>query len=64
MLDRFYRSLKDLEEVGIRSQKGDILFYNSNCVTNKKTINGTNTDWTGYYKTLPSIKETKKRKKR
>jgi len=24
-----------------------------NCVTNKKTINGTNTDWTGYYKTLP-----------
>ena len=33
-----------------------------NCVTNKKTINGTNTDWTGYYKTLPNIKKTKKRK--
>ena len=28
-----------------------------NCVTNKKTINGTNTDWTGYYKTLPNIKK-------
>ena len=33
-----------------------------NCVTNKKTINGTNTDWTGYYKTLPNIKKTKNRK--
>ena len=33
-----------------------------NCVTNKKTINGTNTDWTGYYKTLPNIKQTKNRK--
>ena len=33
-----------------------------NCVTNKKTINGTNTDWTGYFKTLPNIKKTKNRK--
>ena len=33
-----------------------------NCVTNKKTTTGTNTDWTGYYKTLPNIKKTKKRK--
>ncbi len=33
-----------------------------NCVTNKKTINGTNTDWTGYYKTLPNIKKAKNRK--
>ena len=33
-----------------------------NCVTNKKTINGTNTDWTGYYKTLPNIKKTKNKK--
>ncbi len=33
-----------------------------NCVTNKKNINGTNTDWTGYYKTLPNIKKTKNRK--
>ena len=33
-----------------------------NCVTNKKTINGINTDWTGYYKTLPNIKQTKNRK--
>ena len=33
-----------------------------NCVTIKKTINGTNTDWTGYYKTLPKIKKTKNRK--
>ncbi len=33
-----------------------------NCVTNKKIINGTNTDWTGYYKTLPNIKKTKSRK--
>ena len=33
-----------------------------NCVTNKKTIKGTNTDWTGYYKTLPNIKQTKNKK--
>ena len=33
-----------------------------NCVTNKKTITGTNTDWTGYYKTLPNLKKTKNRK--
>ena len=33
-----------------------------NCVTNKKTISGTNTDWTGYYKTLPNIKKTKNKK--
>ncbi len=33
-----------------------------NCVTNKKTINGTNTDWTGYYKSLPNIKKTKNKK--
>ena len=33
-----------------------------NCVTNKKTLYGTNTDWTGYYKTLPNIKKTKNRK--
>ena len=26
-----------------------------NCVTNKKTINGTNTDWTGYYLSLIHI---------
>ena len=33
-----------------------------NCVINKKIINGTNTDWTGYYKTLPNIKKIKNRK--
>ena len=33
-----------------------------NCVTNKKIINGTNTDWTGYYKTLPNINKPKNRK--
>ena len=33
-----------------------------NCVINKKTIKGTNTDWTGYYKTLQNIKNTKNKK--
>jgi len=33
-----------------------------NCVTNKKTINGTNTDWTGYYGSLPNIKKSKNKK--
>ena len=33
-----------------------------NCVTNNKTVNGTNTDWTGYYKTLPIIKKLRTEK--
>ncbi len=33
-----------------------------NCVTNKKIISGTNTDWEGYYKTLPKIEKTKNKK--
>ncbi len=33
-----------------------------NCVTNKNIIDGTNTDWAGYYKTLPKIKKTQNKK--
>ena len=33
-----------------------------NCVTNKKSITGTNTDWTGYYKTLPKINKPQNKK--
>ena len=33
-----------------------------NCVINKRNVTGTNTDWTGYYKTLPKIKKTHDKK--
>ncbi len=33
-----------------------------NCVTKKKIVSGTNTDWTGYYRTLPNIKKNKNKK--
>ena len=33
-----------------------------NCITIKKNVSGTNTDWTGYYKTLPKIKNTNNKK--
>ncbi len=33
-----------------------------NCVTIKSKIKGTNTDWFGYYKTLPKLKNFKKNK--
>ena len=50
--------IKHLGKIDVHAKKIGAV----NCVTNKKTINGTNTDWTGYYKTLPNIKKTKNRK--
>jgi len=50
--------IKHLDKIDSHSKKIGAV----NCVTNRKTISGNNTDWTGYYKTLPNIKKTKKRK--
>ena len=50
--------IKHLDKLDIHAKKiGSV-----NCVTNKKTISGTNTDWTGYFKALPSIRNTKNKK--
>ena len=50
--------IKHLDKIDAHAKKIGAV----NCVTNKKTISGTNTDWKGYYKTLPNIKKTKNRK--
>jgi len=50
--------IKHLDKIDAHAKKIGAV----NCVTNKKTISGTNTDWTGYYQTLPNIKKTKNRK--
>ncbi len=50
--------IKHLNKIDVHAKKIGAV----NCVTNKKTKIGTNTDWTGYYKTLPNIKKTKNRK--
>jgi len=50
--------IKHLDKLDAHSKKIGAV----NCVTNKKTVSGTNTDWTGYYKTLPNIIKTKNKK--
>ena len=50
--------IKHLGKIDVHAKKIGAV----NCVTNKKTINGTNTDWTGYYKTLSNIKKKQKQK--
>ena len=50
--------IKHLDKIDVHAKKIGAV----NCVTNKNIKSGTNTDWTGYYKTLPNIKKTKNKK--
>ena len=50
--------IKHLDKLDVHARKIGAV----NCVTNKQIISGINTDWTGYYKTLPNIQKTKNKK--
>ncbi len=52
------RIIKYLNKLDVHAKKIGAV----NCVTNKKSITGTNTDWTGYYKTLPKINKPQNKK--